>query len=125
MKKEKEAIDKAKEHFKDLNGHINDLEDSSLKAEANELKDTMTKRYDEYDELYKHYTKSLTQENELYTLFKKEDVTKEDLQEQIEKINETYNSLMNSNKKFNDLTNEYNELKIAFYKSAKLDVDTE
>ncbi len=125
MKKEKEAIDKAKEHFKDLNGHINDLEDSSLKAEANELKDTMTKRYDEYDELYKHYTKSLTQENELYTLFKKEDVTKEDLQEQIEKINETYNSLMNSNKKFNDLTNEYNEQKIAFYKSAKLDVDTE
>ncbi len=125
MKKEKAAISEAKDRFKDFNDQIKDLEDESLKTKANELNDTMTNRYDEYDELYKHYTKSLTQENELYTLLKKEDVTKDELQKQIEAINETYNSLMTSNDKFNDLTNEYNEQKITFYKSAKLDVYTE
>ncbi len=124
MKKEKAAISEAKDRFKDFNDQIKDLEDESLKTKANELNDTMTNRYDEYDELYKHYSKSLTQENELYTLLKKEDVTKDELQKQIEAINETYNSLMTSNDKFNDLTNEYNEQKITFYKSAKLDVDT-
>ena len=125
MEKEKEAIDKAKERFKDVEDQIEELEDASLKAKANELKEIMTNRFDEYDELYKHYTTSLTHENELYTLFKKEDVAKEELEEKIESINKTYNSLMDSNKAFNDLTNEYNEKKIAFYKDAKLDVDVE
>lgn len=125
MEKEKASIDKAKERFKDFDEQIEELEDASLQTEAKSLKDIMTSRFDEYDQLYKYYTKSLTQENELYTLFTKEDVTKEELEEKIKSINETYLSLMNSNQTFNDLTNEYNEKKIAFYKSAKLDVDSD
>ena len=125
MKKEKEAIEKARERFKDAEGQIEELEDAGLKTKANELKEIMTSRYDEYDKLYKNYTASLTLENELYTLFKKEDVTKDELEEKIDSINQTYTSLMSSNKAFNDLTNEYNEKKIAFYKDANLDVDVE
>ena len=123
MKKEKVAIDEAKERFQDVDAQIEELEDNSLKAKADELKGIMTNRFEEYDHLYKLYTTSLTLEIDLYTLFKKEDVTKEELERKIEAINQTYTSLMESNTKFNDLTNEYNEKKIAFYKDAKLDVD--
>ena len=119
------AIDKAKERFKDVDGQIKELEDTSLQTEANNLKEIMTNRFDVYDELYNHYTTSLKQETELYELFKEKDAAKEDLEAKIEEINKTYDSLMESNKKFNELTNEYNEEKIAFYKNAKLDVDVE
>lgn len=125
MEKEKTAIDKAKERFKDVDGQIKELEDTSLQTEANNLKEIMTNRFDVYDELYNHYTTSLKQETELYELFKEKDAAKEDLEAKIEEINKTYDSLMESNKKFNELTNEYNEEKIAFYKNAKLDVDVE
>ena len=125
MEKEKAAINKAKERFKDIDGQIKELEDTSLQTEANNLKEIMTNRFDAYDELYNNYTTSLEQETKLYELFKEKDAEKEDLEAKIEEINKTYNSLMDSNKRFNELTNEYNEEKIAFYKNAKLDVDVE
>ena len=125
MEKEKAAINNAKERFKDVDGQIKELEDTSLQTEANNLKEIMTNRFDAYDELHNHYTTSLKQETELYELFKEKDAAKEDLEAKIEEINKTYNSLMDSNKRFNELTNEYNEEKIAFYKNAKLDVDVE
>ena len=106
MEKEKAAINNAKERFKDIDGQIKELEDTSLQTEANNLKEIRTNRFDAYDELHNYYTTSLKQETELYELFKEKDAAKEDLEAKIEEINKTYNSLMDSNKRFNELTNE-------------------
>lgn len=122
--KEKESIEASREHFKKSLSNIDKLEDESLKKEAKGLYTLMEKRYQAYDELYKHYTTAIEYDRELYQMFQKEDITLDMLETQIEKINQTYEKVMEDNNQFNEYTKKYNQAKLTFYKHSGLDIES-
>ncbi|MFT8323591.1 MAG: YkyA family protein [Bacillus sp. (in: firmicutes)] len=122
MDKEEESIKKSKETFETVRKDIEDLEDKKLKAKADELYETMMDRYDVHEKLYGNYSKGLQQDEQLYKLFKEKDLSIDDLESQIKKINDIYAKVLEENKQFNSLTKEYNDLKLAFYKQAGIEI---
>lgn len=122
MEKEQESIQASKEEFGTLASIIEEIEDEALQDKSRELYEIMMDRYEIHDVLYEDYSKALEYDKELYTIFKKEDISLEQLEEQIAAINSMYEKILDSNQKFNEKTKEYNEVKLAFYKEAGLEV---
>ncbi|WP_408010820.1 YkyA family protein [Pseudalkalibacillus sp. A8] len=116
--KEKESIDSAYEEFKSVNGLVDEIDEDTLKKKANELVETMEKRYKSYDDLHNVYMEALNMDRELYEMMKKEDLAIEDLKSRTEKLNKKYEEVLKSQDAFNNLTDQYNEKKKAFYKEA-------
>lgn len=122
IKLEKESIDASKEAFNKTEKLIEKLDDVKVKKKAEKLYKVMNDRFSAYDDLYKAYTKSLGLEKELYTMLQKEEIEQEELTDQITSINESYELVLGANEQFNEDTNNYNELKKDFYKTAEINV---
>ncbi|RIW29490.1 hypothetical protein D3H55_18800 [Bacillus salacetis] len=125
IKAETDAMEEAKEAFKEAEASIEEIEDEKLRKEAEELSALMNKRFEAHASMADSYLKSLSSDKELYEMLKKEDLTMEDLQAQIGKINENYKSTMDFNKTYNQLTEEVNSSKLSFYENAEIEVNTE
>ena len=123
IKAEYESIKASKEEFELVNNEIEKIKDEKLAEKAKEIKTTMENRYSAYDSLFESYKTSISYDKELYTMLQKEDLTIEELEAQINKVNDAYKIVMQQNDVFNKLTEEYNKLKIEFYKNASLNVD--
>lgn len=123
INKEKDSIANSNEQFQTVLPIINELEDASLKDEAEDLYKMMENRYKAYDELFNHYKAAIEYDKELYKMFQNKDLTLDELEIQIEKINQTYEKIMKANDVFNQYTNDYNKAKIAFYEHAGLEVE--
>nr|WP_275695457.1 YkyA family protein [Fredinandcohnia sp. SECRCQ15] len=122
LNNEYESIKSSKEEFENAVKSINDIKDKDLKEEAEELVALMQKRYESYDKLYADYSEAINNDKLLYEMFKKEQLTLEELEGQINKINTIYEKVVSSNDLFNNVTNQYNEAKVNFYKQAGLKV---
>ncbi|CAM3757510.1 YkyA family protein [Mesobacillus thioparans] len=120
--KEKESIDESQKEFKNIDPIIEEIEDSSLKKQANELKATMNERYEIHEDLYKNYKQGLQYDKELYEMLKDKELSFDKLEEQINKVNEIYETVLKDNQEFNDKTDQYNKEKLAFYKKAGIEV---
>lgn len=120
---EYDSIISSKEEFAAVNEEIEKIDDEKLKEKAKDLKAKMEDRYTSYENLYNTYKTSISLDKELYIMLQKEDLTLESLEAQITKVNDSYKKVMEENGKFNKLTEEYNELKIDFYKNADLNVE--
>ncbi|WP_421384356.1 YkyA family protein [Bacillus salacetis] len=125
IKEEVAAMEDAEEAFQAAESSIEEIEDESLKKEAEELANLMNDRFDAHSSMADSYLKSLASDRELYEILKKEDLTMEELQAQIEKINENYKSTMEFNQTYNQLTEEVNASKLSFYEKAEIDVNAE
>ncbi len=127
LKLEKESIDAAKEEFDKIKPLIEDLDEEQAEAKkiAEQLVDTMNKRYNAYQDLYEAYQKALDLDKELYEMLQQKDLTQEELQQQVKSINESYSAVIEANEQFNTYTKEYNELKKQFYEAVGLDVSYE
>ncbi len=123
--KEKESIDESQKEFKNIDPIIEEIEDSSLKKQANELKATMNERYKIHEDLYKNYKQGLQYDKELYEMLKDKELSFDKLEEQIKKVNEIYETVLKDNQEFNDKTDQYNKEKLAFYKKAGIEVSPE
>jgi hypothetical protein len=123
--KEKESIDESRKEFKNIDQIIEEIEDSGLKKQANELKATMNERYEIHDDLYKNYKQGLQYDKKLYEMLKDKELSFDNLEEQINKVNEIYETVLKDNQKFNDKTDQYNKEKLAFYKKAGIEVSPE
>ncbi len=131
-KKRKEHIDKeqasmqeSKDEFTSVPDIIKKIDESDLKDQATALYDLMQERYRIHEELYNSYSEGLVNDTELYNLFKNEDVSIDELGEQINKVNAAYEKVMQANDKFNEVTEQYNDKKMKFYKDAGLNIQTE
>lgn len=120
MEKETKSIKESEQEFKKIADLKDTFDDPELTKAANELYDTMMQRYKAHEILYKEYATSLTYDKELYGMFKNKDLPIEDLEAQVTKLNETYKRVFEANEKFNQLTEQYNEKKMSFYKKAGL-----
>lgn len=123
INKEQESIQASQEHFKTVLSSINEMEDESLKIEAENLFGIMENRYSAYDELYNHYILAIHYDKELYIMFQQRDLTLDELENQIEEINHTYEKVMKANDIFNQYTDKYNKAKLALYKHLGMDVE--
>jgi predicted patatin/cPLA2 family phospholipase len=115
-------MDESKKKFREAVKLIESLDEEKYKKEAESLIELMNKRYDSYDKLHDHYEKAVRLDRELYEMFKKEEITLEELEKQIANINATYEQILKANEEFNNLTKQYNDAKVAFYKKAGLEV---
>lgn len=122
MNKEQESIKESEEEFKDVNTLIEDIEEASVKEQATLLYETMIERYKTHNSLYELYSQGLGYDKELYEMFKQKELTLDQLEEQIIKINETYEKVLEANNKFNELTDQYNDQKLEFYKLAGIEI---
>ncbi len=120
---EYDSIMSSKEKFEAISGEIENIDDETLSASANKLKNTMEDRYQSYETLYENYKTSLSLDKELYTMLQKEDLKIDELETHITKINAAYKAVMEQNEHFNKLTEKYNEQKMDFYKQAELNVE--
>ncbi|WP_147531813.1 YkyA family protein [Bacillus marasmi] len=119
---EKESIDASKKKFETIAPIVDDLKDKDLQSEAKKLTETMNERYKIHNELYKQYQSGIKYDKELYKMLKDKDVPLEKLEEQVNKINKTYDEVLATNENFNTQTNQYNKIKLSFYKKAGIKV---
>ncbi|HEY2422174.1 MAG TPA: YkyA family protein [Neobacillus sp.] len=120
MEQETISIKKSEKEFRKVANYKEDFEDPALKKLANELYDVMMKRYNTHDVLNKEYAEGIKNDKELYVMFKNKNLPLGDLEAQVTKVNKTYEKIFAANESFNNLTEQYNEKKLAFYQKAGL-----
>ncbi|MCU9612257.1 YkyA family protein [Caldibacillus lycopersici] len=125
LDKENDSIEQAKKEFENVQKLIEKIEDEKLHTEAQNLYDTMMKRYSLHEQLYEQYALGIQYDQELYNMFKQEDVLLDVLQPQIEKINAAYAKVYELNDQFNEQTERYNDSKVQFYENAGLNIQLE
>ncbi|THE11164.1 hypothetical protein E1I69_16105 [Bacillus timonensis] len=119
---EHESIKASKKEFQKVDSFISEIKEESVKEEADALVSVMNQRYESYEKLYSSYTEAIGYDKKLYEMFQNEELTLEELEQQINLINETYEKVVAANEDFNKLTDQYNNAKVSFYKSAGLEV---
>ncbi|GHI01396.1 YkyA family protein [Neobacillus kokaensis] len=120
MEKETNSMKESEKEFQKIDNLKVKLEDPELRKITGELSDIMMKRYRIHDELYSEYSNALENDKKLYEMFKDKNLPLPDLEEQVNRLNEIYKRISAANQKFNQLTEQYNDKKLSFYKQAGL-----
>ncbi|MGG1398223.1 YkyA family protein [Bacillus salipaludis] len=123
MNDETKSILESKETFQKIKEYKNDLKDPKQKKALEHLYQIMMNRYSAHDELNKEYLNALKLDTQLYGLLKNKNLSFKDLEDKVNKVNEAYQKVYGANKKFNQLTKEYNDQKLAFYKMSGLKIN--
>ncbi|MDQ0414812.1 YkyA family protein [Mesobacillus stamsii] len=123
--KEKESIEESRKEFRNIDKILEEIKDTGVKQQANELRTTMIKRYEIHDDLYKNYKLGLQYDKELYEMLKDKELSFENLEKQVNKVNGIYETVLKDNQEFNDQTDQYNKEKLAFYEKAGIEVSPE
>jgi hypothetical protein len=124
MGSETESIEKSEAQFEKMLPYIEKLEEPTLKKDAKKLYDVMIKRYRLHEDLQLAYSQALQLDQDLYQMFKRKNLSMEQLENQINQINEVYEKIYEINEQFNINTEEYNDLKLAFYQKAGFKIET-
>ncbi|WP_416150388.1 YkyA family protein [Salipaludibacillus sp. HK11] len=122
IEEEKKMMEESFHSFQDGEKHIERIDEEETSLIASELAETMTERYEKYLELNEEYLLSINEDIILYEMIKNDEVELDELREQHDSVNELYNQIIEFNDQFNQLTNDYNEVKRAFYESSELNV---
>lgn len=120
METETKSLQESEKEFKEVSPLLKDINNKKLKTKANQLYQLMIDRYKTHRNLSKEYLQGVAEDQKLYKMFKKQNVSVDSLKTQVEKVNSVYKSIYASNDQFNQLTQEYNDKKLQFYKSAGL-----
>jgi chromosome segregation ATPase len=124
MASEIKSIEQSKNQFEQLRPLIDHLNDPTLQQSAQNLNDVMMERYTLHDELQSFYTKATELDKALYHSLKRGNMTMEELEGQINEINALYERIYQINNQFNASTEKYNQLKLAFYQEAGLNIES-
>jgi hypothetical protein len=118
MQTETKSLQQSEKEFKKVVPLKNKIDDKKLKDEADQLYSLMMNRYKAHQTLSKEYLAGVSEDQNLYQMFKNQSVTVGNLEGQIEKLNSIYKNIYSANAQFNQLTQQYNEKKLQFYKDA-------
>lgn len=125
LQKEIDSIDASKTEFKNAEEIRDEIDDSEQKKKATELLGIMSNRYKVHNQLAKEYSSALDNDKELYQMLKNESISYEKLEVHVTNLNTIYQKVYDKNKEFNELTAQYNEKKLEFYKEAGLKIENE
>jgi hypothetical protein len=120
-----DSINASKTEFKKAEEIISNIKDSEQKNKAEDLSKIMKKRYQLHNRLSKEYSSALDRDKELYLMLKEESISYDKLEAQVADLNSTYQKVLDANEEFNDLTAQYNEKKLKFYKESGLNLNDE
>ena len=120
-----DSINASKTEFKSAEEIINNIKDPDQKKKAEDLSKIMKKRYQLHNRLSKEYSSALDRDKELYLMLKEESISYDKLEAHVADLNTTYQKVFEANEEFNDLTAQYNEKKLEFYKKAGLNLENE
>lgn len=120
MDTETKSLQESQKEFKNVSPLIKEFNDKKLKTKANQLYDLMMDRYKAHQTLSKEYLQGVAEDQKLYEMFKEQKVSVDSLKTQVETVNSIYKSIYASNDQFNQLTQQYNDKKLQFYKKAGL-----
>jgi hypothetical protein len=122
---ELDSINASKTEFKKVEEIINNIKDPDQKKKAEDLLKIMKKRYQLHNRLSKEYSSALDRDKELYLMLKEESILYDKLEAHVADLNTTYQKVLEANEEFNDLTAQYNEKKLEYYKQAGLNLEEE
>jgi Putative cell-wall binding lipoprotein len=125
LQKEMDSINASEEKFKKAEEIKNKIKDPDQKRSAEDLFVIMTNRYKVHKQLSKEYSNALDRDKELYLMLKKENISYDKLETHVTELNTTYQKVAAANEEFNELTAQYNEKKLEFYKKAGLNLENE
>lgn len=126
MEEELELIEESYSIFQEAEQHVESIdEEEEERALGEELVEVMGERYEIYLQLHEEYMTSIDEDIQLYNMAKDEEVEFEELEAQHEAVNESYSRVTDLNGQFNELTNAYNDAKVAFYEESDLNVSFE
>jgi hypothetical protein len=120
-----DSINASKREFTKAQEVIKDIKDTDQKKKAEDLSKIMQKRYQLHNKLSKEYLSALERDRELYLMLKEESTSYDKLEAHIVDSNTTYQKVFEANEEFNDVTAQYNEKKLEFYKEAGLNLEEE
>jgi prefoldin subunit 5 len=120
-----DSINASKTEFKKAEEIISDIKDSEQKKKSEDLSKIMKKRYQLHNRLSKEYSSALDRDKELYLMLKEESILYDKLEAHVADLNTTYQKVLEANEEFNDLTAQYNEKKLEYYKQAGLNLEEE
>jgi hypothetical protein len=121
--KEVNSINASKNEFKKAADLKEKIKETELKKTADDLFKIMDERYRIHSQLSKEYFTALDDDKELYLILKNENISYDKLEAHVTKLNATYKKVYEANEKFNELTEQYNDKKLVFYKKAGLNLE--
>lgn len=120
--KEKKVIDKAFDEFSKVKPLVGQLKNAASQKKANQMIQAMDQRHKVYRNLYDDYINSIDLDQKLYHMLESKDIKQVNLSTQVSKINGVYKEIEKEKDRFNQLTDQYNNAKKAFYKSAGIKI---
>lgn len=123
LQKEIDSINASKTEFKKAEEIKNEIKDSAQKRKADDLFEIMRNRYKVHKQLAKEYSSALDSDKDLYLMLKNESISYDKLEAHVTRLNTTYQKVYDANEEFNELTAQYNEKKLEFYKEAGLNLE--
>lgn len=125
LKKEIDSIKASEAKFKKAEEIKTKIKDPEQKRSADDLFVIMTNRYKVHKQLSKEYSNALDRDKELYLMLKSENISYDKLETHVMELNTTYKKVADANEEFNELTAQYNQKKLEFYKEAGLNLENE
>ncbi|HET7657164.1 MAG TPA: YkyA family protein [Bacillales bacterium] len=122
IQNEKHVMDQAYEEFAKVKPLAKQLKKDTLQNKAEQVIEIMDKRHSVYNNLFDDYVKSIDLDQKLYQMLQNKESKQEDLAAQVNKINDIYKDIEKEKQKFNHYTENYNNAKKDFYKSAGLTI---
>ncbi|GAB6431288.1 YkyA family protein [Bacillus luti] len=125
VKNEEKALEKAHEEMSKAQKKIKKIENADLKKKAISVEVAFKDRRNVFDKWAKGYKEIANQEKTLYSKLNTKEMKLKEITEQIKANNQLYAKLKVDSNEFNNLTNNYNENKIDFYKEANIKIKQE
>ncbi|MGM9988185.1 MAG: YkyA family protein [Bacillaceae bacterium] len=111
-----EVMTESYDLIKEAKKSLRRIRDDKLEKQAENIDSLYEKRYKLSTEAMDLYTKLLKEEEQLYANLSNSNTDLKGISNQVSTLSEISEKLNKVNKSFNDLTDQYNEAKMAFYK---------
>lgn len=118
LEKEKKALEKARNKMKEADQYIRKIEDKKLSKQAAKVVSLYEERFTAFVHMHGAYGKALASEEKLYGMLQTKTEKLKTITEQVKEVNGLYADMQTHNGAFNQLTQQYNQEKVRFYKQA-------
>ncbi|MDF9612872.1 YkyA family protein [Bacillus cereus] len=105
--------------------YIDKMKEGEMKKQAEKLKEAYEKRYQSFRKISGNYVGLLTEEKQLFEKLKGNETDLKEISEKVKAVNILNDEIQKERKTFNIHTRECNELKVSFYRDAKIQVEEE
>ncbi|WP_165350702.1 YkyA family protein [Ectobacillus funiculus] len=123
LAKEQTALEKARSKMKEADQHIRKIEDKKLRKQAEKVVSLYEERFTAFVHMHEAYGKALASEEKLYGMLQTKTEKLKTITDQVQEVNGLYADMRTNNEAFNQLTQQYNQEKVRFYKQANFRIE--